>query len=194
MTRLLSLLVALAIGAVVAPVGLAPAAVNEAPGRAKKARAPVEGAPFAPTREAAVPLVTLISAHSFEAVAWFGESEPGSLRHLLRCRVTGRERSIDSTLPQLLARVAREFRAPLIEVVSGYRDEKFNEELRKKGRQVAQQSMHTLARAVDFRIPGTDTRKLRDYLWKAHTGGVGFYPESDFVHADSGPHRAWTAR
>ena len=32
---------------------------------------------------------------------------------------------------------------------------------------------------------------VRDAAWALALGGVGYYPESDFVHVDTGPVRAW---
>jgi uncharacterized protein YcbK (DUF882 family) len=44
---------------------------------------------------------------------------------------------------------------------------------------------------VDFRLPGIATRKLLRFVRSLHLGGVGYYPESAFVHADVGPVRFW---
>ena len=41
-----------------------------------------------------------------------------------------------------------------IHLVSGYRSEKRNEMMRKKGRHVASHSQHSLGQAVDFRVEG----------------------------------------
>ena len=66
--------------------------------------------------------------------------------------------------------------------------------LRKKGHEVARDSQHTYGHAVDFRIPGVGTRRLLEYVKGLHAGGAGFYPESEFVHADTGPVRYWAGR
>ena len=61
----------------------------------------------------------------------------------------------------------------------------------KKGRQVARNSHHTLGEAVDFRLPGISTRKVRDWARSIGLGGVGYYPSSGFIHVDVGKVRTW---
>ena len=46
-------------------------------------------------------------------------------------------------------------------------------------------------KAVDIRIPGRDLRTLRNAALSLRGGGVGFYPQSQFVHVDIGRVRAW---
>jgi uncharacterized protein YcbK (DUF882 family) len=47
------------------------------------------------------------------------------------------------------------------------------------------------AMAIDIRMPGVPTAKLRDAAWRMHEGGVGYYSRSDFVHVDVGRVRRW---
>jgi len=56
---------------------------------------------------------------------------------------------------------------------------------------VAEHSQHMLAKAIDIRVPGVNTLTLRNAALALHAGGVGFYPESQFVHVDVGPVRQW---
>ena len=63
----------------------------------------------------------------------------------------------------------------------------------KKGRQVARDSQHTHGNAVDFRVAGVPVHTLRQFVRQRRLGGVGYYPKSQFVHADTGPSRTWTA-
>jgi uncharacterized protein YcbK (DUF882 family) len=63
-----------------------------------------------------------------------------------------------------------------VEVVSGYRSDKLNEGLRKKGRHVAARSQHVLGNAIDFRLMGVPTVQLRAWVTRFHRGGIGFYP------------------
>jgi len=91
-----------------------------------------------------------------------------------------------------LAAAAIKFRAPRVEVVSGYRAPKYNLMLRKKGRQVARESQHTQGTAVDFRVHGVHTEALRDFVRGLRVGGVGYYPRTRFIHADTGKVRYWT--
>jgi uncharacterized protein YcbK (DUF882 family) len=51
--------------------------------------------------------------------------------------------------------------------------------------------MHMLGKAIDIRLSGYKTRKLRDDALKIKGGGVGYYAKSDFVHVDTGRVRFW---
>jgi uncharacterized protein YcbK (DUF882 family) len=64
--------------------------------------------------------------------------------------------------------------------------------LRKKGHQVARSSQHVEGHAVDFRIRGVKTKVLRNFVTSLRLGGVGYYPNSQFVHCDTGKIRHWT--
>jgi LysM repeat protein len=79
----------------------------------------------------------------------------------------------DPRLIKLLAKVSDKFGSRPIRVVSGYRTRSFY-----------QDSRHKLSRAVDFSIPGVDNVVLRDYLRTLPAAGVGYYPNSSFVHLD----------
>jgi len=81
-----------------------------------------------------------------------------------------------------------------IEIVCGYRTPWSNEYLRGRAAVtgVAKNSQHMLAKAIDIRVPGVATSKLRDIALSLHGGGVGYYPVSQFVHVDVGPVRQWT--
>lgn len=77
------------------------------------------------------------------------------------------------------------------EVISGYRSPETNATLRSRSSGVAEHSLHMQGRAIDIRLRGVSTRKLRDLAIALHRGGVGFYPVSDFVHVDTGRVRTW---
>jgi len=78
-----------------------------------------------------------------------------------------------------------------IDVVGGYRSPWSNEFLRTHGHGVALHSLHMEAMAIDIRIPGVKTARLRDAALELHRGGVGYYAQSDFVHVDVGRVRRW---
>jgi uncharacterized protein YcbK (DUF882 family) len=78
-----------------------------------------------------------------------------------------------------------------IDIVCGYRTPWSNEFLRRTTVGVAQHSLHMQGEAIDIRIPGVPTAKLRDVALTLHRGGVGYYPESHFVHVDVGRVRRW---
>jgi len=80
-----------------------------------------------------------------------------------------------------------------INVVCGYRTPRTNEFLRSRSVHtgVAQHSLHMQAEAIDIRLPGVPTSRLRDAAVGLHRGGVGYYRGSDFVHVDVGRVRRW---
>src|SRR5262249_37490321 len=78
-----------------------------------------------------------------------------------------------------------------IDVVCGYRTPRTNEYLRTHGHAVARHSLHMEAMAIDIRIPGVSTSRVRDAALQLHRGGVGYYASSEFVHVDVGRVRRW---
>lgn len=80
-----------------------------------------------------------------------------------------------------------------IEVLSGYRSPKTNTMLRGASVRtgVAKNSYHMYGQAMDIRMPGYSTKRLRDTANALKSGGVGYYPRSDFVHVDTGKVRSW---
>ena len=80
----------------------------------------------------------------------------------------------------------------VFEIISAYRSPATNAKLRKTGGGgVARHSLHMEARAIDLRLVGFDTARLREAAVALGFGGVGYYPESDFVHVDTGNVRTW---
>ena len=76
-------------------------------------------------------------------------------------------------------------------VISGYRSPRTNAALRGRSSGVAEHSLHMQGRAIDVRLGGFSTRRLHELARQMGRGGVGFYPQSDFVHLDSGAVRFW---
>ncbi|MBW2733473.1 MAG: DUF882 domain-containing protein [Deltaproteobacteria bacterium] len=76
-------------------------------------------------------------------------------------------------------------------VISGFRSDEFNALRTQQSRQVAKESRHRTGEAIDFRISGVGTSTLQRYVKKLRVGGVGFYPDSQFIHFDVGPVRSW---
>jgi uncharacterized protein YcbK (DUF882 family) len=56
---------------------------------------------------------------------------------------------------------------------------------------VALHSLHMTGQAVDVRLPGIPLASLRRAALDLKAGGVGYYPQSGFVHVDVGPVRSW---
>jgi uncharacterized protein YcbK (DUF882 family) len=78
------------------------------------------------------------------------------------------------------------------EIISGYRSPRTNEMLRNNGGGgVAKRSLHMEGKAIDVRLTGVRTSRLREEALALHVGGVGYYPDSDFVHVDTGRVRQW---
>lgn len=77
------------------------------------------------------------------------------------------------------------------EVISGYRSPQTNAALRRISSRVAAHSLHMDGRAIDLRMTGFLTRRLRDLALSLRSGGVGFYPRSDSLHLDTGHVRTW---
>ena len=111
----------------------------------------------------------------------------------LRDHRTGEVHHYDPQLLDLLADVERAVGRPDAEfhVICGYRTPWSNEFLRTHTSGVAKRSLHMEAEAIDIRLPGTRTSKVRDAALALHRGGVGYYAQSDFVHVDLGRVRRW---
>jgi len=77
------------------------------------------------------------------------------------------------------------------EIISAYRSPKTNEKLRKKSSGVAKKSLHMQGKAIDIRLRGLTTSKLRDTAIAMKMGGVGYYKRSNFIHLDMGRVRYW---
>lgn len=78
-----------------------------------------------------------------------------------------------------------------VHIISGYRSPKTNKKLRGRSKGVAAGSLHMKGKALDFRLPGTDTGVLRDTARAMKRGGVGYYRKLDFVQIDTGRVRYW---
>lgn len=126
-----------------------------------------------------------------------GKYIPGALsavNHLLRDFRTGDTHLISPQLLDLLAviRGKLETNAPF-SVISGYRSPATNAKLRGENEHsgVASKSLHMQGMAIDIRVPGRPLAGLRDIALTLKGGGVGYYPQSDFVHVDVGRVRRW---
>ena len=95
-------------------------------------------------------------------------------------------------LHSIMARLGRP--EGIIDIVCGYRTPWSNAYLRHGSASsgVAEHSQHMEARAIDIRVPGVQTARLRDTAESFEAGGVGYYPVSEFVHVDVGPVRTWS--
>jgi uncharacterized protein YcbK (DUF882 family) len=138
----------------------------------------------------------LHTGESLTAIYWEeGRYVPDALaavNKVLRDFRNGEEHPIDPQLLDLLhglnARIDN--RTPF-QVISGYRSPQTNAMLHEHSDGVASKSLHMQGMAIDIRVQGVPL----DYLHKAALdmgrGGVGYYPQSDFVHVDVGRVRQW---
>ena len=78
-----------------------------------------------------------------------------------------------------------------IQVVSAYRAPETNAALRRISSGVAEHSYHMQGRAIDIRIEGLQAHVIKKAALSMARGGVGYYPESNFVHLDTGDIRSW---
>jgi len=76
-------------------------------------------------------------------------------------------------------------------IISGYRSPETNQKLRNGSSGVAKRSLHMQGRAIDLRIPGVSHKELHKAALELRSGGVGYYPNSGFVHIDTGRVRRW---
>ncbi len=111
---------------------------------------------------------------------------------LLRDFRTSEIKAIDPRLLNILYLLTRtlETEKPVL-VLSGFRSKKTNDMLRKTTEGVARRSFHMAGRAIDIRIPKINTDNIQRAALRLNGGGVGYYPDSNFVHLDSGPVRTW---
>jgi uncharacterized protein YcbK (DUF882 family) len=126
-----------------------------------------------------------------------GRYEPDALsaiNHVLRDYRNGEEHVIDPKLLDLLHVLHRRLdSAKPFSVISGYRSPSTNATMHEHSAGVASHSLHMQGMAIDIRL---EDRALKDLHTAAHDmrlGGVGYYPELDFVHVDVGRVRYWGA-
>ncbi len=114
------------------------------------------------------------------------------INHFLKDFRTGEIHPIDVALLDLLHDMRKAARCKgCFEVISGYRSPQTNSMLQDSGGGVASHSLHMLGQAIDIRIPSVSTSRLHTIALGFQRGGVGFYPQSDFIHIDTGRIRAW---
>ena len=111
---------------------------------------------------------------------------------LMRDHVNNKVHVIDPALIELayVLRGVLKTKAP-VTLVCGYRSPETNAAMRRNSDGVASHSYHVKGQAMDIHIPGVPLHVLHTVALRLHRGGVGYYPESDFVHIDVGPPRSW---
>lgn len=144
-------------------------------------------------------LLRMRHLHTGETLEVASDAAPGqrpvflaALNRFLRDHYSGDQATIDPGLLDQIRRLQKLLTSDgTIEVISGYRSPATNDRLRRRGGGVASRSLHVLGRALDLRIAGVPLTTLRDAALDMRAGGVGFYPESNFLHIDTGSVRRW---
>jgi uncharacterized protein YcbK (DUF882 family) len=146
--------------------------------------------------EKAVGFYHIHTGEQLRMVYWrHGQYLPGALRevdYLLRDYHTNEVKSIDPQVLDLLYAMSKllETNAPF-QVLSGYRSPATNAKLHRHDREVAVHSLHMAGQAVDIRLPGRPLVGVRRAALAIQAGGVGYYPQRNFLHVDTGPVRSW---
>jgi uncharacterized protein YcbK (DUF882 family) len=146
--------------------------------------------------ERALRLYNTHTGESLRRVFWAeGEFVPEALQDINKLLRDHRNNKISQMDPQLLVlldKVSAQFGDEhVLHVISGYRSPETNAMLHENSSGVAQHSLHMDGKAIDVRLPGTDLRLLHKAAMAARGGGVGYYPDSQFVHMDTGRVRHW---
>ena len=141
-------------------------------------------------------LVNTHTGDAFNDAYWAaGDHVPDALRaigHVMRDHRSGEDHAIDPRLLDLLHDLHASVGASApYQIISGYRSPATNAALHAQTTGVASRSLHMDGRAIDIRISGIDLPRLRDAAIQMRRGGVGFYPDSDFIHVDTGRVRTW---
>ena len=136
------------------------------------------------------------TGETLRSVFWAeGQFLPDALldiNKLLRDHRSNTIAAIDPQLLVLLDKVSSQFgNNSIVHVISGYRSPQTNQQLAERSDGVARHSLHLEGRAIDVRIPGRDLSSVRRAALAMQGGGVGYYPNSQFVHMDTGRVRSW---
>lgn len=114
------------------------------------------------------------------------------INKIMRDHRTGEAYPIDPQLLDLLHDLQEKVeKKDPFSIISCYRSPATNAMLNKKSNGVAKRSLHMQGKAIDIRLPGCKINNLRKAALSLKRGGVGYYPESDFIHVDTGRTRFW---
>ena len=118
--------------------------------------------------------------------------ELARINYILRDFRANEVKPIDPALLDLLVRAQRRLdTSEPFQVISGYRSPLTNAMLHANSEGVAVHSLHIDGKAIDICVPGRSLAQLRGAALAQQSGGVGYYPKSNFVHVDTGRVRFW---
>lgn len=143
--------------------------------------------------------LSLYNTHTGESVNrvfWAeGQFVPDALQDINKVLRDHRNNAVAVIDPQLLLLLdqvnAKMGAASQFHIISGYRSPESNALLNATTTGVAKHSMHMDGKAIDIRMPGRNLAQVRQAAMSLRGGGVGYYPDSQFVHMDTGRLRSW---
>jgi len=132
-----------------------------------------------PKRPGYVTLLSTVGSWRGQALTKKGKiPDPArnAFHRLLASWRTGDRTVMDEDLLRLLIRVSDHFGGRPVRIVSGFRPW--------SATQYTPHSRHNLGQAVDFSVLGVPNTVVRDYCRTLGSVGVGYYPNSSFIHLD----------
>lgn len=129
----------------------------------------------------------------FSPIRGFTSATLKQLDYLMRDKRNNQVRKMDPNLFHKFYHIQANLglRNAEIEVICGYRSAATNAMRHRQSRGVASNSYHIQGKAIDFRIAGVSLAKVKVAAENLRSGGVGYYPTSNFIHVDTGPVRTW---
>jgi len=146
--------------------------------------------------ERTLELYNIHTGEQLRGAYWSGDGYDSGvlteINHLLRDYRTGEVKAIEPSLLDLLHSINQVLESSQpFHVVSGYRSPATNAFLAERSRGVAKHSLHMEGKAIDVYLANRPLKELHRVALALGKGGVGYYPESDFVHVDVGRVRSW---
>lgn len=114
------------------------------------------------------------------------------VNYIMRDFRTGDVHGIDPRLLDLLHALHDKLDSSRpFEIISGYRSPQTNAQLAEQSNGVAKRSLHMQGMAIDISLQDVKLKSLRKAAIALKKGGVGYYPNSHFLHVDVGRVRSW---
>ncbi len=148
-------------------------------GAVEQARRPASTFARSPARAGVVHLVRGGRTFRGRVIDSKGRPVPDAVAKVDGLLFDQRTSKTHTTSPDLLEKIVRvsdHFGSRRLIIVSGYREEASNP--------YTTRSKHALGRAIDFRVEGVPNEALRDFCHSLTGVGVGYYPNSSFIHLD----------
>jgi uncharacterized protein YcbK (DUF882 family) len=137
------------------------------------------------------------TGESLKATTYWADGKyiPGALadiNYALRDDRSGEVHPIEPKVLDLIHQIGKRLDTNChFELYSGYRSPKTNAMLRRSDSGVAAHSLHMEGEAVDITLPGRSLKQLYRASLDMQAGGVGYYPDAEFLHVDVGRVRRW---